>query len=122
MCAHGSHLRCIQIELGHRFQRNLVQQQPLRVLNGHMPPQLRQHIAAKGRGVLAGEKQPLPAQGLQRRGHPGRGGTVQPPKRVLAEQIVEIQAAHPAQRRFHGDLHTAPPPFHLQRQGRNIFF
>ena len=51
MGRHSPHLRGIQIKLHHRFQRDLIQQQPLRVLNGHPVPQLRQHIAAECGGV-----------------------------------------------------------------------
>ncbi len=44
----------IQIKLHHRFQRDLVQQQPVGVHDVDPVAQLRQHIAAKGGGVRAG--------------------------------------------------------------------
>ena len=53
----GSHPGRVQIKLHHRFQRNLIQQQPLRILDGHVPAQLRQDKTAKIRCILCREKQ-----------------------------------------------------------------
>ena len=121
MGAHGPHLRRIQIELRHRRQRDLVQQQPFRVFDDHIAAQFRQHIAAKSRGVPARKEQIPSAQPPERRQHPGGGCTIQPPDGILAVKVIKIQPFDRTQRRPHVDLHTAAPPFHLDRQGGDAF-
>ena len=105
-------VRRIQIELHHRLQRDLVQQQAFRVHDVQPAAQLRQHIAAKGGGICVCKKQALAAQRLQRGQDAGAAGPLQPPESVLAEQIIIIQPLHSGKCGFAFHLHTAAAALH----------
>ena len=107
-------VRRIQIELHHRLQRDLVQQQAFRVHDVQPAAQLRQHIAAKGSGICVCKKQALAAQRLQRGQDAGAAGPLQPPEGVLAEQIIIIQPLHSGKCRFAFHLHAAAAACHSQ--------
>ena len=112
----------VQIELHHRFQRDLVQQQPVGVHDVDPVAQLRQHIAAKGGGIRAGKEQTAPAKGLQHRQHPAAFLPLHPPEGGLAQQISIVQPLHPAERRGTAQLHAALAALHLQADDRQTLF
>ena len=112
----------VQIKLHHRFQRDLVQQQPVGVHDVHPVAQLRQHIAAKGGGIRAGKEQTAPAKGLQHRQHPAAFLPLHPPEGGLAQQISIVQPLHPAERRGTAQLHAALAALHLQADDRQALF
>ena len=112
----------VQIKLHHRFQRDLVQQQPVGVHDVDPVAQLRQHIAAKGGGIRAGKEQTAPAKGLQHRQHPAAFLPLHPPEGGLAQQISIVQPLHPAERRGTAQLHAALAALHLQADDRQTLF
>ena len=89
----------VQIKLHHRFQRDLVQQQPVGVHDVDPVAQFRQHIAAKSSGVRAGKEQTAPAKGIQHRQHPAALLPLHPPEGGFAQQIGIVQPLHPAEHR-----------------------
>ena len=112
----------IQIKLHHRFQRDLVQQQPVGVHDVDPVAQLRQHIAAKSGGIRAGKEQTAPAKGIQYRQHPAAFLPLHPPEGAFAQQIGIVQPLHPAERRGTAQLHAALAAFHLQADDRQALF
>ena len=112
----------IQIKLHHRFQRDLVQQQPVGVHDVDPVAQLRQHIAAKSGGIRAGKEQTAPAKGLQHRQHPAAFLPLHPPEGAFAQQIGIVQPLHPAERRGTAQLHAAFAALHLQADDRQTLF
>ena len=114
-------VRRIQIELHHRFQRDLVQQQPFRIHDVQPAAQLWQHIAAERRCVRAGKEQAFSAQCLQRRQDPLTPGPLQPPEGIFCEQIAVIQPLHAAKRRVAFQLHAAPAALHRDGDRRQAF-
>ena len=114
-------VRRIQIELHHRFQRDLVQQQPFRIHDVQPAAQLWQHIAAERRCVRAGKEQAFSAQCLQRRQDPLTPGPLQPPEGIFCEQIAVIQPLHAAKRRVAFQLHATPAALHRDSDRRQAF-
>ena len=112
----------VQIKLHHRFQRDLVQQQPVGVHDVDPVAQLRQHIAAKGGGIRAGKEQTAPAKSLQHRQHPAAFLPLHPPEGGFAQQISIVQPLHPAERRGTAQLHAALAALHLQADDRQTLF
>ena len=112
VCFDAEAVRCVQIELHHRFQRDLVQQQTFRVHDVQLAAQLRQHIAAKGRGICAGKEQAFAAQRLQCGQDAGAPGPLQPPERILAEQVIIVKALYAGKGRAALHLHTAAAALH----------
>ena len=112
----------IQIKLHHRFQRDLVQQQPVGVHDVDPVAQFRQHIAAKSGGIRAGKEQTAPAKGLQHRQHPAAFLPLHPPEGAFAQQIGIVQPLHPAERRGTAQLHAAFAALHLQADDRQTLF
>lgn len=92
MGADGPHVRRIQIELHHRLQRDLIQKQPVRVVDGDLPAQLRQHEAAKRYGILAGEKESAATESVQRGQQTGRFGSFQFPDGVFIIKVAVVEA------------------------------
>ena len=113
---------CIQIKLHHRFQWDLIQQQPVGVHDVDPVAQLRQHIAAKGGGIRAGKEQTAPAKSLQHRQHPAAFLPLHPPEGGLAQQISIVQPLHPAERRGTAQLHAALAALYLQADDRQTLF
>ena len=118
---HPEGVRRVQIELHHRFQRDLVQQQAFRVHNVELVAQLRQHIAAEGRGVSTGEEQAFAAQCLQCRQQTGAAGPLHPPEGRLAEQVIVVKALHAGKRRAALHLHAAAAALHGEGDGGQAF-
>ena len=116
MGADGPHIGRIQIELHHRLEGDLIQQQPVRVLDGELPAQFRQHKTAEGYRVLAGEEKPAAAERIQRGQQPGRIGPLQLPDGVLVIKIAVVEALQGVQAWFHHDVHAAPLLLDLQGQ------
>ena len=114
--ADGPHVGRIQIELHHRLEGDLIQQQPVGVLDGKLSAQFRQHKAAEGYRVLAGEEKPAAAERIQRGQQPGRIGPFQLPDGVLVIKIAVVEALQGVQAWFHHDVHAAPLLLDLQGQ------
>ena len=116
MGADGPHVGRIQIELHHRLQRYLIQKQPVRVVDGDFPAQLRQHEAAKRYGILAGEKESTATEGVQRGQQTGRFGSFQFPDGVFIIKVAVVEALQCVQTGLHHDVYAAPLLLDPQRQ------
>ena len=109
----------VQIKLNHRFQGDQIHQQPVGVLNLHLGPELRHHIAAKGSQILLGKKEALPAQQLQDRPDSGKIRPAHLPEGFFAEGVGVVHPLKKPQLRPGCELGAALFLLYFQLNGRD---